>query len=111
MVRRIAFAVLISVALAGAGGALAACPPNNPKTAKHHHPKTRPTPAPDGCVNLNTVPQISENIVATERTPQATKPGYTPPPETKYEGPTLGLSKPDPAVKPIPTVGYHWALE
>ena len=109
MVRRLAFAVLIGVALGGAGGALAACPPDNPKTAKHHHPKTRP--APDNCVDLNAVPQISENIVATEPTQQAKKPGYTPLPETQYEGPTLGLSKPDPGVKPIPTVGYHWSLQ
>jgi len=108
MTRRIAFAVLIGVALGGAGGALAACPPDNSKPPKHH---TKTRPAPDNCVDLNAVPQISENIVATEPTQQAKKPGYTPPAQTQYEGPTLGLSKPDPGVRPTPTVGYHWSLQ
>ncbi len=108
MQRCIAFAVFIAAALTGAG-AQAACPPETAKP-KTHAAKTGL--AAQGCVDLNAVPQISEHIVDAEQTaPVQKKPGYTPPPTTKYEGPILGLTKPEPGVKPAPTVGYHWSLE
>jgi hypothetical protein len=103
---RVAFAVFISVGIA-AGGAMAACPDNNPpktQTAK----KQKPT---ENCVNLSTVPQISAQVVAAEPAPQAKAPSYTAPTPANYEGPTLGMSKPDPGVRPVPTVGYKWSLE
>jgi len=28
-----------------------------------------------------------------------------------YTGPKVGLTKPEPGVKPAPTVGYHWSLD
>lgn len=107
MQRRIAFAAYIIAALTGAG-ALAACPPDhaNPKA-----PAAKKRPAAAGCVDLNALPQISDHIVAGERAAPTVKPGYTPPEPRKYEGPMLGLTKPDPGVRPTPTVGYHWALE
>jgi hypothetical protein len=103
---RVAFAVFISAALAG-GGVMAACPDSQPKKAHQSkkHPQT------DACVNLTGVPQISADVVAAEPAPAVKAPTYTEPTPAKYEGPTLGMSKPDPGVKPVPTVGYHWSLE
>ena len=108
MKRRIAFSVFAGIALVAAG-AVAACPQNPAKT-KTHTVKTKP--APGDCVDLNGVPQISEQIIAAEpRGMPVKKPAYTPPESTRYEGPTLGLSKLEPGVKPAPTVGYHWSLD
>jgi hypothetical protein len=102
---RIAFAAFIGIALAGAG-AFAACPGNPPKS----HPAKKREPA-DSCVNLSAVPQISATIVAAEPAPAAKTSTYSDPTPAHYQGPTLGMSKPDPGVRPIPTIGYHWSLE
>ena len=101
----IAFAVFISVALAGAA-AFAACP-DVPPNARH----TKKHPQAESCVNLSGVPQISAQVVAAEPAPIAKAPAYAPSTPATYEGPTLGMSKPDPGVRPVPTVGYHWNLE
>jgi hypothetical protein len=103
---RVAFAVFISAVVLSGTGAIAACPSNQPKT----HP-SKANPQVDNCVNLNAVPQISANIVAAEPRPAAQAPKYTVPTQAPYEGPTLGMTKPDPGVRAIPTVGYHWSLE
>jgi len=111
MGQRAAFAiiaVLACTAMAG-GDARAACPVQSAAPhdrAKLHKPVK-------GCVDLNAVPQISEQIVSRE--PLAV-PGKTPmpPPDvdnTPYTGPRLGLTKPEPGVRPAPTVGYKWALD
>jgi hypothetical protein len=107
---RIAFAVFIGAVLAGTG-TYAACPPNpaKPTLPKSHHAKPR-SPA-DNCVNLSTLPQISNTIVTAEPAPAVTAPAHNDPAVPKYEGPTLGLTKPDPGVRAIPTIGYHWSLE
>jgi hypothetical protein len=102
---RVAFAVFISLALAH-GVATAACPSNPPKNHQ-----TKAHAQPDNCVNLNAVPQISANIVAAEPRPAAKPPTYAQPTSAPYEGPTLGMAKPDPGVRAVPTVGYHWSLE
>jgi hypothetical protein len=103
---RIAFAVFTG-AMLFAGMAQAACtvnPPNTQQAKKH--------PPADNCLNLTAVPQISAGVVAAEPAPAPKAPSYTLPTDSgPYQGPTLGLSKPDPGVKPIPTVGYHWSLE
>jgi hypothetical protein len=106
MTQRIAFAVFLGTVLASTG-ASAACPapPTHPKTHV-----TAPKP-PNGCVDLNGLPQISANIAALGPTPapkQATPFNLD---DKPYTGPSLGLTKPDPGVKPIPTVGYHWSLD
>jgi hypothetical protein len=106
MQRRMAFAAYLVAALTGVG-AFAACPPD-PPNPKVHPAKKRPA---TGCVDLNTLPQISEQIVARERAAPVAKPAYAPPEPRKYEGPTLGLTKPEPGVMPTPTVGYHWVLQ
>ena len=102
---RIVFAVFIGAALTSSG-VFADCPGSSPK----RHPAKAHMQA-DNCVNLGAVPQISEHIVATEPAPVAKAPSYSDSTPAKYEGPTLGLTKPEPGVRPAPTVGYHWSLE
>jgi hypothetical protein len=104
---RIAFAVFMG-AILFAGMAQAACTADPPKTSTHQAKKTPPA---DNCLNLTAVPQISAGVVAAEPAPAVKAPSYTTPAESPYQGPTLGMSKPDPGIKPIPTVGYHWSLE
>jgi hypothetical protein len=107
---RIAFAVFMGATL-GAGMAQAACSVNPPNTNTHTQQAKKPAPG-DNCLNLTAVPQISAGVVAAEPAPAVKAPSYTPPADGgTYQGPTLGMSKPDPGVKPIPTVGYHWSLE
>jgi hypothetical protein len=105
---RIVFAVSVSVAVASSA-ALAACP------STHQKPQTAKARAQaENCanhVNLGAVSAISAGIVNSEPTPAAGAPAYTPPTQNAYEGPTLNLTKPEPGVRPVPTVGYHWSLE
>ena len=58
-------------------------------------------------INLNGVPQISEQIAGQEQLTPARK--LTAPDETTgpYNGPTVGFSD---RVRRAPTVGYRWAL-
>jgi hypothetical protein len=106
MDQRIAFAVFMVAALTGAG-ATVACPvqPAHPKT----HVKAHKTP--EGCVDLNGLPQISANIVAVEPLPAPKAAAPVDLGDKPYTGPALGLTKPDPGVRPTPTVGYHWSLD
>ena len=108
---RIAFAVFIGTFLAS-GDAMAACANNPPSNS---HTKARPTKtrsASDYCLDLNAVPQISANVVATEPAPVVKQPSYSLPTPAPYEGPILGVTKPDPGMKlPSPTIGYHWQLQ
>jgi len=105
---RIAFAVFVSVALFNAS-ASAACVAARPKDHPAHEAKKQARKAP--CVDLLGVSQISADLVAAEPAPAVKPPSYTPAPPGQYEGPTLSLTKPDPGVKPVPTVGYHWSLQ
>ena len=105
---RIAFAVFMGAILL-TSMAQAACTVNPPKPNTQQAKKHPPA---DNCLNLTAVPQISAGVVAAEPAPAVKAPSYVPPPDGgPYQGPTLGMSKPDPGVKPIPTVGYHWSLE
>ena len=106
---RVAFAVFISI-MTVAGGAMAACPDTQPNQPKTQAAKKQHKPA-ENCFNLMSVPQISAQVVAAEPAPQVKAPTYTAPTQANYEGPTLGMSKPDPGVRPVPTVGYKWSLE
>jgi hypothetical protein len=108
MFPRLAFAVFTGLVLIGTG-AFAACPP---EPVKPHHAPSKTKPQANNCFDLNGVPEISAHVVAAEPATAIPKaPGYVPPEPTKYEGPTLGMTKPDPGVRPAPTVGYHWSLE
>jgi len=103
---RVAFALLISAILAGAGSALAACPDTQPNSQQ-----TRKSSANTPCLSLGAVPQISAQVVAGEPAPAVKQKTYEGLPAQTYEGPRLGLTKPDPAVRPVPTVGFHWTLD
>jgi hypothetical protein len=108
---RIAFAVFIGTFLVG-GNAIAACLPNSPANSPNKTRTTKARTPSDYCIDLNAVPQISANIVATEPAPAVKPPTYSVPTTGPYEGPTLGMAKPDPAMKlPAPTIGYHWQLQ
>ena len=102
---RIAFAVFISTLLV-AGAATADClsdpPTGQPAKARKHH---------EDCVNLTAVPQISASVVAAEPAPVIKPRTPVDPTPAVYQGPTLGMTKPDPGVKPTPTVGFKWSLE
>ena len=106
MKQHLAVAIFLSVGIVGTG-ALAACPapPNQPKPlAKAHKPTT-------GCIDFNGLPQISATIVGVEPLPARKVAPPVNPDDKPYNGPTLSLTKPDPGVRPTPTVGYHWSLD
>jgi len=102
MRQRIAFAVFLIAVVVGTG-ALAACP-TSPAHSKTHKTSAR-------CLDLSALPQISANIVGTQPTgaPKAAAPINLD--DQFYTGPKVGLTKPEPGVKPTPTVGYHWSLD
>jgi hypothetical protein len=103
---RVAFAVLISAILAGAGSAIAACPDTQPQSQQ-----AKKSAANTPCLSLGAVPQISAQVVAGEPAPAVKPRTYEALPVQTYEGPRLGLTKPEPGVKPVPTVGFHWTLD
>ena len=106
MKQRIAFAVFLGAVLA-CTGAFADCPapPNHPKL------QAKPHKTAFGCIDLNGLPQISANIIAIEPLPARKAAAPANLDDKPYNGPTVGLTKPDPGVKPTPTVGYHWSLD
>jgi len=106
MRHRIGFAVSLSAVLISTA-AVAACPvqPSHPKT------QTKAQKPSDNCVNLSGLPQISANVIAIEPLPARKTPGPVDLGDKPYNGPSLGLTKPEPGVKPVPTVGYHWSLD
>ena len=62
----------------------------------------------DCVINLDAVPQISQQIVATAPAAPGAKPATGAAPAKPYTGPTLGLT---PTVRQYPTVGYRWAFD
>jgi hypothetical protein len=84
-------AKIAAFVLAG-GTAWSACPPGQSRN----------------CVDLDLVPQISQQIVAGERVaaPATAAPAAEPTPA--YTGPALGLSRMN---RRAPTVGYRWAID
>jgi hypothetical protein len=95
-------ATIVAAALLGSGAAWSACPPaplraGQPRTVQSHN-----------CLDLDLVPQISQQIGASEHI--ATRPKTAPPADQKpaYTGPTVGVSR---TVRQAPTVGYRWAID
>jgi hypothetical protein len=82
--------LVAAAALLGSASADAACAPN----------QTR-----DCVINLGVVPQISQQIVANDRSAPAAKAATA---ETPYTGPTVGLT---PTPRKFPTVGYRWSFD
>jgi hypothetical protein len=85
-------AAIVAAAVFGGGACGAACPPG----------------AKGRCVDLDGVPEISQQIVATEHivTPPKDVPAAEPQPA--YTGPIVGAAK---NVRRAPTVGYRWSIE
>ncbi len=83
---------IAAVSIVAGSTAWSACPPGQSRN----------------CVNLDGVPQISQQIVAGERiaAPAKTAPAADSTPA--YTGPAFGLSKMLPRA---PTVGYRWAID
>ena len=103
---RVAFAVSICAILAGTGSAVAACPDTQPQSQQ-----AKKSSASAPCLSLGAVPQISAQVAAGERAPAVKPRSYETLPVQPYEGPRLGLTKPEPGVRPVPTVGFHWTLD
>jgi hypothetical protein len=84
-------AAIIAASVVGSGSAWAEC-----KSIRSHD-----------CVNLDLVPQISDQIVGAEHiaVPRQNTRAATPIPA--YTGPIVGVS---PTVRQAPTVGYRWAI-
>jgi hypothetical protein len=85
-------AFLVAPALLASGAAWAICPPGQTRD----------------CVNLDLLPQISQQIVAGERIPTATKRPPAVEASTPYTGPTIGINK---SVRQAPEIGYRWAID
>jgi hypothetical protein len=91
MMRAGAAVAIVAVSIVG-NSAWSACPPG-------------PT---HNCVDLGLVPQISQQVVASERLAAPAKTAPTAVQEKPYNGPTVGF---DAMVRRAPTVGYHWSLD
>ena len=82
-----------AAALLCSAAAEGACPPGQ----KH-----------DCVINLDAVPQISQQIVAKEGVAPAAKTVPSAGSATPYTGPTIGIT---PTVRKAPTVGYRWSFD
>ena len=60
------------------------------------------------CVNLDLVPQVSDQVVGDEHIPLPRRNLPTATPIPNYTGPIVGVS---PTVRQAPTVGYRWAID
>ena len=86
-----ACALAIVASLSTGAAALAACPAGKARD----------------CVDFNIVPQISQDIVASEPTKVLPKKTWDPGTKGAYTGPTIGAA---PNVHRAPEVGYRWAI-
>ena len=93
-------AAIVAAFLLGSGTAFSACPPGQSRAAQPR--------AGHDCLDLDLVPQISQQIGASEHI--ATRPKTAPLADQKpaYTGPTVGVSR---TVRQAPTVGYRWAID
>ncbi len=89
-------AAIVAASLLAGSPAWSACP------SGHSPSQSR------NCVNLDGVPQISQQIVADERIATAPKTAPAAEPTPAYTGPSLGVSK---MLRRAPTVGYRWAID
>ena len=86
---------LIAAALLYGAGAHAACPPGQKQACSKG-------------VDLNAVPDITQQIVASETVAPAAKKAAPDTAAQPYTGPTVGVSD---RVRRAPMVGYHWSLD
>jgi hypothetical protein len=90
--RALVSAAIVAASVLGGSTAWSACPPGQSRN----------------CLNLDPVPQISQQIVAGERIAAPPKIAPAAAPTPAYTGPTIGLSR---TVRQAPTVGYRWSLD
>jgi hypothetical protein len=62
----------------------------------------------DCVINLEAVPQISQQVVAQDRIAPIGKTAPGTDPQTPYSGPTVGLT---PTPRKFPTFGYRWSFD
>jgi hypothetical protein len=114
-------AAIVVVCLLRAGTGFAACPPGaplpdrspgqahsaQPHSGQPHNGRSRSEQSRD-CIDLNLLPQITQQIVAGEHlaVPPKTVPAADSQPA--YTGPTVGVSR---TVRQAPTVGYRWSID
>ena len=105
-------AATVAASLLVVNAAWPACPPGQSRTlpprAVQSHAGQSHAGQPGDCLDLNLVPQITQQLVADERiaTPPKTAPVAAPP--ASYTGPTVGVSR---TVRQAPTVGYRWSID
>ncbi len=85
-------AAIVAASVLGSSAAWSACQPG--KTGN--------------CVNLDIVPQISQQIVAAEHPAAPPKQAPVAEPQRAYTGPTVGAAR---NLRRAPTVGYRWSLD
>jgi hypothetical protein len=86
-------AAILAASLLCGNGAVAACPPGSARN----------------CVNLDSVPQISQQIVAKEHVAPAAKGAPNTGADAPYTGVTVGVPKN--STGRGATVGYRWAFD
>ena len=100
-------AAIVAASLLVINAAWSACPPGQSRTA---NPRSVQSHAgqPGDCLDLDLVPQISQQIGASEHI--AARPKTAPAADQKpaYTGPTVGVSR---TVRQAPTVGYRWSID
>jgi hypothetical protein len=84
-------AAILAASMLGCVAASASCPPGQSRK----------------CLDLDQVPQISEQIVSDEHLAVPPKTAPAAAPNAAYTGPTIGLSR---TVRQAPTVGYRWSI-
>jgi hypothetical protein len=113
---------VVAASLLSGGTVFAACPPGQSPpdlsaTRQLHTGQSRTGQAPTGqartdqarnCLDLNLVPQITQQIVAGEHLAVPPKTTRAAEPQPAYTGPTVGLSR---TVRQAPTVGYRWSID
>lgn len=85
-------AAMVAASVLGGSAAWAACAPGK---------------SPN-CVNLDLVPQISQQIVADEHLAAPPKATPAAEPQPAYTGLTVGAA---PNLRRAPTVGYRWSID
>jgi hypothetical protein len=120
-------AAIVVASVLCAGAAFSACPPGqsptdqspadqspadqspggHPRTSQSHTRSSHTGPSRD-CLDLNLVPQITQQIVAGEHLGVPPKAAPATEPKPAYTGPTVGVSR---TVRQAPTVGYRWSID
>jgi hypothetical protein len=91
MMRAGLFAAIIAASVLGSSSAWSGCLPGKSRN----------------CVNLDLLPQISQEIIAAEPIAAAPKKAPLTEPVRGYTGPTIGAA---PNLRRAPEVGYRWAI-